>query len=95
MENACQFNGRFYFFEKIGANFTSRIVQLQRLALRRTGRPSADVAAGRGGFSRPALVELTQDGLASTLPQDATVLVDVHFTRRLRFSNIHCFPLII
>jgi len=39
-------------------------------ALRRTGRPSSDVAAGSGVFSRPALVGLGQDVLTAALPQD-------------------------
>ncbi|MGA9226874.1 MAG: hypothetical protein WB217_11085 [Mesobacillus sp.] len=41
--------------------------RLHRLALRRTGRPSADVAAGRGGLSRPTLVGADQGACAFLL----------------------------
>jgi hypothetical protein len=48
-------------------------------ALRRTRRPSADVATGRGGFSRPALVGADQGACAFLISSSVCVPVSPTF----------------
>ncbi len=68
--------------------------RLHSLAFRRTGCTSADVATGRGVFSRPTLVGLVQDVLASTFATGrGRLLVDVHPFKR-RFSFYFLFPIL-
>ncbi len=64
-KSACEYEKRLYFWAPLFFYKTTQGFPLK--ALRRTGSPSADFAAGRGGLSRPLSASVPGTSLASAL----------------------------